>query len=92
MIYAYPNKILYTLAILAGELKHGPLGLVDGGTPVLAVVSKDATYQVCLNIVSNVPYHIYILHRYQYTVFIYVEMCQCTTTNSISWRQTDIDM
>ena len=57
-IYAFLNKIFHTLAILAGELKHGPLGLVDGGTPVLAVVSKDATYQVCFIIVKNVPYHI----------------------------------
>ena len=59
-IYAFLNKIFHTLAILAGELKHGPLGLVDGGTPVLAVVSKDATYQVCSNVVSSVPYHIVI--------------------------------
>ena len=64
MIYLYPKKISYILAILAGELKHGPLGLVDGGTPILAVVSKDATYQVCLNVfLSNVPYHIFIVPR-----------------------------
>ena len=42
-LYIFP-----TIAILAGELKHGPLGLVDGGTPILTVVSKDATYQVSL--------------------------------------------
>ena len=77
-IYAFLDKIFYTLAILAGELKHGPLGLVDGGTPVLAVVSKDATYQVCLNVMSNVPYHIKVCHPYCIRInirFLFVQKC-----------------
>lgn len=45
---------MHSEAILAGELKHGPLGLVDGGTPILTVVSKDATYQKCANVLQQI--------------------------------------
>ena len=32
----------------AGELKHGPFALLDGSTPVLAVVARDNTYDATL--------------------------------------------
>ena len=79
LIDAFLNKIFYNLAILAGELKHGPLGLVDGGAPVLAVVTKDATYQVCLNVLSNVPYHICSLSPVIFNAYVsiyYFYLCR----------------
>merc|ERR1711997_627748 len=45
---------MHSEAILAGELKNGPLGLVDGGTPILTVVSKDATYQKCASVLQQI--------------------------------------
>merc|ERR1719322_1067566 len=45
---------MHSEAILAGELKNGPLGLVAGGTPILTVVSKDGTYQKCVNVLQQI--------------------------------------
>lgn len=45
---------MHSEAIFAGELKHGPLGLVEGGTPILIIASKDATYQKCANVVREI--------------------------------------
>merc|ERR1719167_366627 len=45
---------MHSEAILAGELKNGPIGLVDGGTPILTVVSNDATYQKCTNALKQI--------------------------------------
>lgn len=33
----------------AGELKHGPLALLGSGTPVIAVVARDNTYEAMLS-------------------------------------------
>jgi len=38
----------------AGELKHGPIALVDYGIPVLALVPKDATYEKVMSNVEEV--------------------------------------
>ena len=32
----------------AGELKHGPFALLDSGTPVIAVIARDSTYEAML--------------------------------------------
>ena len=37
---------LHSEGILAGELKHGPLALVDEDMPVILVIMKDSTYVV----------------------------------------------
>ena len=47
-----PQKIkeltyMHSEGILAGELKHGPLALVDKNMPVIMLVSRDAVFQVC---------------------------------------------
>jgi glucosamine--fructose-6-phosphate aminotransferase (isomerizing) len=31
---------------MAGELKHGPLALVDGAMPMIMIITRDPTYQV----------------------------------------------
>lgn len=41
---------MHSEGILAGELKHGPLALVDKNMPVIMLVSRDAVFQVCLEI------------------------------------------
>ena len=38
----------------AGELKHGPLALIDNGTPVVALVPEDRTYEKMLSSIKEV--------------------------------------
>lgn len=40
--------------VLAGELKHGPLALVDEGMPVVMIVTRDKVYTKCINAVQQV--------------------------------------
>jgi glucosamine--fructose-6-phosphate aminotransferase (isomerizing) len=35
----------------AGEMKHGPIALIEPGTPVLAIAPQD---RVCLKMISNI--------------------------------------
>jgi glucosamine--fructose-6-phosphate aminotransferase (isomerizing) len=37
---------MHSEGILAGELKHGPLALVDKAMPVMMVVTRDKVYSV----------------------------------------------
>lgn len=53
-----PQKIkeltyMHSEGILAGELKHGPLALVDKNMPVIMLVSRDAVFQVCCSATYN---------------------------------------
>ena len=45
---------MHSEGILAGELKHGPLALVDKAMPVLMVITRDKVYQKCLNALQQV--------------------------------------
>jgi glucosamine--fructose-6-phosphate aminotransferase (isomerizing) len=38
----------------AGELKHGPIALVDHGVPVVAIAPRDATYEKVLSNIEEV--------------------------------------
>ena len=38
---------MHSEGILAGELKHGPLALIDEDMPVLMVVTRDKVFEVC---------------------------------------------
>ena len=38
----------------AGEMKHGPIALVDHGVPVVAVATRDATYEKVLSNIEEV--------------------------------------
>ena len=46
---------MHSEGILSGELKHGPLALVDKAMPVLMIITRDPVYLVrgsfcnCLN-------------------------------------------
>ena len=37
---------MHSEGILSGELKHGPLALIDKEMPIVMVISKDSTYDV----------------------------------------------
>ncbi len=45
---------IHAEAYPAGELKHGPLALIRKGTPVVAIVSKDETYEKMLSNIKEV--------------------------------------
>ncbi|KAL7981265.1 hypothetical protein Chor_002161 [Crotalus horridus] len=53
------NKIkeityMHSEGILAGELKHGPLALVDKLMPVIMIIMRDNTYAKCQNALQQV--------------------------------------
>merc|ERR1712168_1501219 len=45
---------LHSEGILAGELKHGPLALIDEDMPVLMIALRDNTYDKCINALQQV--------------------------------------
>lgn len=45
---------MHSEGIMAGELKHGPLALVDKAMPVLMVVTRDKVYPKCVNALQQV--------------------------------------
>jgi len=45
---------MHSEGILAGELKHGPLALVDEKMPVIMVVTRDPVYTKCMNALQQV--------------------------------------
>lgn len=45
---------MHSEGILAGELKHGPLALVDKAMPVIMVVTRDPVYPKCINALQQV--------------------------------------
>lgn len=45
---------MHSEGIMAGELKHGPLALVDVSMPVLMIVLRDPVYQKCMNALQQV--------------------------------------
>ena len=38
---------MHSEGILSGELKHGPLAMIDKDMPCIMIVTKDNTYTVC---------------------------------------------
>ncbi|XP_067618312.1 glutamine--fructose-6-phosphate aminotransferase [isomerizing] 2 [Eurosta solidaginis] len=45
---------MHSEGILAGELKHGPIALVDDEMPVLMIVMRDPVYTKCMNALQQV--------------------------------------
>lgn len=45
---------MHSEGILAGELKHGPLALVDSGKAIIMIIMKDNTYVKTMNAVQQV--------------------------------------
>ncbi|XP_010793000.1 glutamine--fructose-6-phosphate aminotransferase [isomerizing] 2 [Notothenia coriiceps] len=45
---------MHSEGILAGELKHGPLALIDKEMPVIMIIMKDSCYTKCQNALEQV--------------------------------------
>lgn len=45
---------LHSEGILGGELKHGPLALIDANMPVILIVTRDKVYPKCMNALQQV--------------------------------------
>jgi len=45
---------IHTEGVAAGELKHGPLALLDRDTPVIAIVAHDNTHEVMLTNIKEI--------------------------------------
>ncbi|XP_033224932.1 glutamine--fructose-6-phosphate aminotransferase [isomerizing] 2 isoform X2 [Belonocnema kinseyi] len=45
---------MHSEGIMAGELKHGPLALVDDSMPVIMIVMRDPVYIKCMNALQQV--------------------------------------
>lgn len=45
---------MHSEGILAGELKHGPLALVDNDMPVIMIITRDPVYVKCMNALQQV--------------------------------------
>ncbi|XP_076174038.1 glucosamine-fructose-6-phosphate aminotransferase 2 isoform X2 [Ptiloglossa arizonensis] len=45
---------MHSEGIMAGELKHGPLALVDDSMPVIMIVMRDPVYTKCMNALQQV--------------------------------------
>lgn len=45
---------MHSEGIMAGELKHGPLALIDENMPVLMIVMRDPVYTKCMNALQQV--------------------------------------
>jgi len=45
---------MHSEGVLAGELKHGPLALVDKEMPVIMIVTRDNVYKKCMNAIQQV--------------------------------------
>lgn len=45
---------MHSEGILAGELKHGPLALIDKQMPVIMVIMKDPCFAKCQNALQQV--------------------------------------
>lgn len=45
---------MHSEGIMAGELKHGPLALIDDSMPVLMIVMRDPVYVKCMNALQQV--------------------------------------
>lgn len=45
---------MHSEGILAGELKHGPLALVDRNLAVIMIMTRDKVYNKCMNALQQV--------------------------------------
>lgn len=45
---------MHSEGIMAGELKHGPLALVDDKMPIMMIVTRDPVYTKCMNAMQQV--------------------------------------
>lgn len=62
---------MHSEGILAGELKHGPLALIDKQMPVIMVIMKDPCFTKCQNALQQVT----------------ARQVQCSTNYLLLWHR-----
>ena len=45
---------MHSEGIMAGELKHGPLALIDEKMPILMIITRDPVHDKCMNALHQV--------------------------------------
>ena len=45
---------MHSEGIQAGELKHGPLALVDSTVPIVMIIMRDKVFTKCMNALQQV--------------------------------------
>ena len=45
--------LIHGEGILAGELKHGPLALIDAALPAIVIATKDSMYSKMLSVIQQ---------------------------------------
>lgn len=48
---------MHSEGIMAGELKHGPLALIDESMPVMMIIMRDPVYSKCMNALQQVSFN-----------------------------------
>ena len=58
MVFVQVKELTYmhSEGIQAGELKHGPLALVDSEVPIIMVITRDNVFTKCMNALQQVSY------------------------------------
>ena len=74
---------MHSEGILAGELKHGPLAMVDDTMPIVMIIMDDHVKTVNISFFAKK-----ILNN----LFKYLEMYECIFTSSCSWWTTNINL
>lgn len=49
---------MHSEGIMAGELKHGPLALIDATMPIVMILMRDPVYVKCMNALQQVCFKI----------------------------------
>lgn len=73
---------MHSEGIMAGELKHGPLALIDKHMPVIMIIMKDGCYKKCHNALQQVTARHVIILRLLYnnnkvTIYVYMMLNTC---------------
>lgn len=55
---------MHSEGIMAGELKHGPLALIDDSMPVMMIVMRDPVYIKCMNALQQV--HFFVIESFTF--------------------------
>lgn len=61
---------MHSEGIMAGELKHGPLALIDEDMPVMMIIMRDPVYTKCVNALQQVILIIFYGNFFYSGVFV----------------------
>ncbi|MFN9938871.1 MAG: hypothetical protein ACK56I_05290, partial [bacterium] len=54
---------MHSEGLQAGELKHGPLALVDSTCPIIMIMMRDNVFNKCMNALQQVRMFMEALHQ-----------------------------